>query len=481
MRNFVYIDTTTNRIKTSTHAEFDEAHFSQPNKPRGAQTLMQLGYTAHSNTEFQPKPITPSVQAVKDMKTINPTHHLVVAADHVEAIIPRQATEDAAGYDLYSCVDLTIPPDSIAKVNTGIKVRVPACTYGRIASRSGLVLKHKINTQGSVIDPNYTGCIQVILNNFGDTPFQVHKGDRIAQLILEKFESVPLTVTDHITDTCRGSSGFGSTGFNDHITTDSKSLSSSCMTLDSSSTILQACDVTLSFTEPCDILKIDISTQHTHPTLGLEMDDTLTVKCCQAGTPAAKIKQWRTVIKGTILHSINGSRVQTLQDAIIFFAKYKDNSTIEIQFKSNHQTPVHPESGTTQITFDQFVQIANHHQQLISDYFPVESSVDKNVLDPVSISKVSTSSDTLTRQKLLKQEDWNEWERAEKEQLDLYETQNMFSKPTKLPNEHGINVLAMIWVYLIKTCGQKKARCVANGNPAMKGSVTLANTYAAYV
>ena len=55
----------------------------------------------------------------------------------------------------------------------------------------------------------------------------------------------------------------------------------------------------------------------------------------------------------------------------------------------------------------------------------------------------------------------------------------MFSKPTKLPNEHGINVLAMIWVYLVKTCGRKKARCVANGNPQQKGSVTLANTYAA--
>ena len=55
----------------------------------------------------------------------------------------------------------------------------------------------------------------------------------------------------------------------------------------------------------------------------------------------------------------------------------------------------------------------------------------------------------------------------------------MLSKPTKLSNEHGINVLAMIWVYLIKTCGRKKACCVANVNPNMKGSVTLANTYAA--
>ena len=63
--------------------------------------------------------------------------------------------------------------------------------------------------------------------------------------------------------------------------------------------------------------------------------------------------------------------------------------------------------------------------------------------------------------------------------MDLYETQGMFSQPTKLPNEHGINVLAMIWVYLVKTCGRKKARCVANGNPRLRGSITLANTYAA--
>ena len=55
----------------------------------------------------------------------------------------------------------------------------------------------------------------------------------------------------------------------------------------------------------------------------------------------------------------------------------------------------------------------------------------------------------------------------------------MFSKPTKLPNEHGLNILAMIWVYLVKTCGRRKARCVANGNPRLKGSITLANSYAA--
>ena len=74
--------------------------------------------------------------------------------------------------------------------------------------------------------------------------------------------------------------------------------------------------------------------------------------------------------------------------------------------------------------------------------------------DPIIMNKTQT--EYLTRSKLVKQDDWKEWENAEKQQMDLYETQGMFSRPTKLPNEHGINVLAMIWVYLIKTCGRKR-------------------------
>ena len=140
------------------------------------------------------------------------------------------------------------------------------------------------------------------------------------------------------------------------------------------------------------------------------------------------------------------------------------------------QPTVHPETGVTQITFDQFISIAKHHQA-IRDDSDITHTVDPQDVDPVPT--VPTSINSLTRGKLIKQEDWSDWEQAEKAQLDLFETQKMFSPPAKLPNEHGINVLAMIWVYIIKTCGRKKARCVANGNPQQKGSVTLANTYAA--
>ena len=148
-------------------------------------------------------------------------------------------------------------------------------------------------------------------------------------------------------------------------------------------------------------------------------------------------------------------------------------TTAMFQFKTTLQPTLHPETGTTQITFEQFVTIAKHHQATR------HAVTVPQTIDPAQIDPLPPNVNSLTRTKLIKLDDWKQWESAEKDQLDLYETQKIFLTPTKLPNQHGINVLAMIWVYLIKTCGRKKARCVANGNPHQKGSVTLANTYVA--
>ena len=80
----------------------------------------------------------------------------------------------------------------------------------------------------------------------------------------------------------------------------------------------------------------------------------------------------------------------------------------------------------------------------------------------------------------MKQEDWLDWEQSEFLQLNQYEQQNMFSHPGPLPpTDTDFSILPMIWVYLIKTDGRKKARCVANGAPHLKGTITLSATYAA--
>lgn len=129
-----------------------------------------------------------------------------------DAILPTRGSTDAVGYDVYSVDNCLVPPTQRALVGTGITVVLPVGVYGRIAPRSGLAVKHGIQVGAGVIDPDYTGEIKVVLFNHGDTDFEIKKGDRIAQLILERCETPDVEEVGSIEDTERGSGGFGSTG-----------------------------------------------------------------------------------------------------------------------------------------------------------------------------------------------------------------------------------------------------------------------------
>ncbi|RKP35209.1 chlorella Dutpase [Dimargaris cristalligena] len=131
---------------------------------------------------------------------------------HAKARVPIRSTPGAAGYDLCSAVDTTIAPNSRGLVNTGLIIQVPQGTYGRVAPRSGLTLKHFIDTGAGVIDEDYRGELKVVLFNFGDQPFHIRTGDRIAQLILEKIMTPGVIEVPTLDSTDRGSGGFGSTG-----------------------------------------------------------------------------------------------------------------------------------------------------------------------------------------------------------------------------------------------------------------------------
>jgi len=131
------------------------------------------------------------------------------------AILPSRASTDAAGYDLYSADHYVIFPGQRVVVSTGIGVqRLPSGTYGRIAPRSGLAVKHGLDTLAGVVDPDYRGEIKVVLlNTDARIPFVIKPGYRIAQLILENFSTAEvIEVIDPVTDTDRGAGGFGSTG-----------------------------------------------------------------------------------------------------------------------------------------------------------------------------------------------------------------------------------------------------------------------------
>lgn len=129
-----------------------------------------------------------------------------------DAIIPTRASPGSVGYDLYSTVDMHIPPSERGIVSTGIAATIPDGTYGRIAPRSGLAVRSGIQTGAGVIDPDYTGELKVILFNHGGENFVIKRGDKIAQMILEKCETPLIEEVSVINDTQRGTKGFGSSG-----------------------------------------------------------------------------------------------------------------------------------------------------------------------------------------------------------------------------------------------------------------------------
>ncbi|EDV25737.1 uncharacterized protein TRIADDRAFT_24211 [Trichoplax adhaerens] len=128
------------------------------------------------------------------------------------ATAPKRGSAQAAGYDLYSAEQSVIPPHGKAVIKTDIAIAVPAGCYGRVAPRSGLAVKKHIDVGAGVIDQDYRGNVGVVLFNHGKEEFSVSKGERIAQLILERILIAPLEECEDLDETDRGAGGFGSTG-----------------------------------------------------------------------------------------------------------------------------------------------------------------------------------------------------------------------------------------------------------------------------
>ena len=129
-----------------------------------------------------------------------------------QAKLAPRGSAKAAGHDLYANEERTIPARRQAVVTTGIAITPPKGTYGRIALRSGMVVKHQIAVNAGVIDSDYTGEIKVVLVNMSHQDYGIQKGDRIAQLITEKIVESNCYQVTKLGKTDRGQQGFGSTG-----------------------------------------------------------------------------------------------------------------------------------------------------------------------------------------------------------------------------------------------------------------------------
>lgn len=139
---------------------------------------------------------------------------LLVKKLHADAKLPSRGSALAAGYDLSSLEDFTLAPNSRHAFSTGISLAVPVGHYGRVAPRSGLAVKHGIDVGAGVIDADYRGEVKVLLFNFGEVAYEVKKGERIAQLVLERISTPEVTEVEDLDSTARGENGFGSTGTN---------------------------------------------------------------------------------------------------------------------------------------------------------------------------------------------------------------------------------------------------------------------------
>lgn len=134
---------------------------------------------------------------------------------HPEASLPEYAHGPAedAGMDVRSIARVVLEPGVPQAVATGLSLEIPSGYEVQVRPRSGLALKHAITLPNSpaTIDPGYRGELKVIMLNLGKANYEVHPGDRIAQIVVAKYESVEW-LEGELADSIRGHGGFGSSG-----------------------------------------------------------------------------------------------------------------------------------------------------------------------------------------------------------------------------------------------------------------------------
>jgi dUTP pyrophosphatase len=129
-----------------------------------------------------------------------------------EGKIPAFAHSHDAGMDIFASESTVIPPGCRVQIKTGIAVAVPDGCVGLIWDKSGLSHRIGLKVLGGVIDATYRGELLIGLVNLGSDPHTVERGDKIAQMLLQKIEHPDIVIVDFLDETPRGENGFGSTG-----------------------------------------------------------------------------------------------------------------------------------------------------------------------------------------------------------------------------------------------------------------------------
>ena len=157
------------------------------------------GRLAEQNTSQQP--VAPKLENALRIERISPF-----------AKLPVREHADDAGLDLFSAEDARIMPKAQVTVGTGIKIAIPSGHAGFVWDKSGIAAKHNIKILGGVLDSNYRGELKIIMHNLGAGPYEVRRGEKVAQLVVEPIAYPPIVEERLPEDTDRGAGGFGSTG-----------------------------------------------------------------------------------------------------------------------------------------------------------------------------------------------------------------------------------------------------------------------------
>ncbi|MBE6734168.1 MAG: dUTP diphosphatase [Ruminococcaceae bacterium] len=142
---------------------------------------------------------------------------LLIKAVRENARIPIRATEGSAGMDLYACIDepVTIKPGDLVMIPTGIAIELPSANYvAYLFARSGLGIKHGICLSNGVgvVDSDYRGEVCVGLCNVSNKEYTIEPFERVAQMVISPVSLMPVMEVKELSDTERGTGGFGSTG-----------------------------------------------------------------------------------------------------------------------------------------------------------------------------------------------------------------------------------------------------------------------------
>lgn len=135
-----------------------------------------------------------------------------------EVFTPEYMFEGDVGLDLRANESVCFLPMEQKVVKTGLIIKIPEGHVGLIRDRAGIVSEMKVHTVAGTFDPDYRGEVSVALVNLGDGEIEIEKGMRIAQLIILPVSKVNVKVVDSLSETSRGSKGFGSTGIKEKIT-----------------------------------------------------------------------------------------------------------------------------------------------------------------------------------------------------------------------------------------------------------------------